>query len=109
MVKMVAIMTMSKRDNTKPAFTPKRPEIPHTQRPQTKETTYYKSIIIDPIHPKDFREVNIAYCCEQCSYYSPSSQRCAMGFKVEKHQKAQQLKLYHLTGKMALCRSLEVD
>ena len=68
-----------------------------------------RSIIMDGIHPRDFRELNIIYCCEQCSYFNTETEKCAIGFRVEKHRRESQLKLYNLTGKMALCRSQEVD
>jgi hypothetical protein len=64
---------------------------------------------LDGIHPRDFRELNLIYCCEQCSYFSRNAGRCAMGFKVEKHTRDNQLRLYDLTGKMAICRSQEID
>ena len=68
-----------------------------------------KSIIIDGINPRDFRELNIIYCCEQCSYFSKSRTKCALGFVVEKHMRQNQLDLYYRTGKMAMCRSQEID
>lgn len=102
-------MSLSKRDNSKPAFTPSKPAIPHHLRPKIRVPTEHKSIILDGINPRDFRELNIIYCCEQCSYFNTESKKCAMGFRVEKHTKQNQLDLYYRTGKMALCRSLEID
>lgn len=74
-----------------------------------KDPPYPRQIILDGIHPRDMRELNLIYSCEQCSYFSSQSKRCAMGFKVEKHMRENQLKLYNLTGKMAICRSQEID
>jgi hypothetical protein len=77
--------------------------------PHPLQRTLHKSIIIDGFNPRDFRELNIIYCCEQCSYFNNTEKKCAMGFRVEKHMRENQLKLYNLTGKMALCRSQEID
>jgi len=68
-----------------------------------------RSIILDAVHPRDFRELNVIYCCEQCSYFDSRLKTCAMGFHVEKHMRANQLALYNLTGKFAVCRSQEID
>ena len=68
-----------------------------------------RSIILDTVNPRDLRELNLIYCCEQCSYFDPERTRCAMGFKVEKHLRANQDRLYNLTGKFAFCRSQEID
>jgi hypothetical protein len=68
-----------------------------------------RSIILDAVHPRDFRELNLIYCCEQCSYFDSKLGTCAMGFHVEKHRRENQLRLYDLTGKLALCRSQEID
>lgn len=68
-----------------------------------------RSIILDAVSGRDFRELNLIYCCEQCSYFDSKLGACAMGFHVDKHRRANQLKLYNLTGKMALCRSQEID
>jgi hypothetical protein len=70
---------------------------------------YHRSIILDGIHPREFRELQIMYACEDCSYFDSKKKTCAMGFKVEKHMRANQLKLYEMTGKMAMCRSQEID
>ena len=74
-----------------------------------KGPSYPKSIIMDPVHPKDFRELNLIFCCEQCSFYHPVKKQCAMGFHTHKHTRENQLKLYNLSGKMAFCRSMEID
>ena len=72
-------------------------------------TVNTRSIILDAVNPKDFRELTLIYCCEQCSYFDSRKQSCAMGFKVEKHRREEQLRLYNLCGKFAICRSQEID
>lgn len=70
---------------------------------------FRRSIIMDKVNPQDFRELNLVYACEQCIYYSAKKHQCAMGFKIDLHLKENQLKLYELTGRMAICRAQEVD
>jgi hypothetical protein len=70
---------------------------------------YRKNIILDKIHPREFNSLNIIYCCEQCSYFCQENKTCAMGFKVEKHMRAFQIEEYNRSGRMAICRSQEID
>lgn len=79
------------------------------KRKSAPEPSIPKSIILDAVQAKDFLNLNIIYCCEQCSYFSEDTGTCAIGFKVEKHVRANQDKLYNLTGKFAFCRSQEID
>ena len=100
---------IQKRDNTKPAFTPARPSIPHEKRVRISDPPQRRSIILDGVNPRDWRELNLIYCCEQCTYFNPQEKRCAMGFKSERHLRENQIELFNRTGKMAFCRSLEID
>ena len=68
-----------------------------------------KSIILDAFQAGDLRSLNIMYACEQCTYFEEPNRTCNLGFKSEPHQKAAQDRLYNLTGKMALCRFMEID
>lgn len=68
-----------------------------------------RSMILDAVHPRDFRELNFIYCCEQCTHYAPDTNKCTMGFNPERHRREVQLKTYELTGKMAFCRMQEID
>jgi hypothetical protein len=79
----------------------------HSTKPT--DPPFRRTIILDGFSARDFREMNLIYCCEQCSYFNLETKKCAMGFKVEKHMRENQLKLYNLTGKMAICRSQEID
>ncbi len=109
MINVGPLMDLSNRDRSKPAFTPTRPEIPDEKRVKPPEPPLRRSIIVDGFHPRDLRELNPIFCCEQCSYFDSKQERCAMGFKTEYHRREAQLKMYNLTGKMALCRSQEID
>ncbi len=68
-----------------------------------------RTIILDAVHPRDLRELNVIFCCEQCSYFDSKKKTCAMGFHVAKHMRENQIALYNLTGKFAICRSQEID
>jgi hypothetical protein len=70
---------------------------------------HFESILLDPIHPYDFLNRDIAYSCEQCSHFDPENIKCTIGFNSKNHLKEKQLKTYELTGRMALCRFLEID
>jgi hypothetical protein len=68
-----------------------------------------RSLIYDAIHPRDFRELDIIYCCEQCSYFDSANKSCTIGYEADKHMREVQLKHYALTGKVAFCRFTEID
>jgi hypothetical protein len=68
-----------------------------------------RSLILDPIHPRDFRELAFTYSCEQCSHFDETNEACTIGYDARKHRQADQLRLYDLTGRMAFCRFMEID
>lgn len=68
-----------------------------------------RSVILDPIHPRDFRTLNIIYSCEQCSHFDSENKACTIGYDASKHMKKTQDYLYNLTGKVAFCRFVEID
>lgn len=67
------------------------------------------SIIFDPVNPTDYRTLNIQYSCEQCSHFDPQNLSCTIGYPTRAHRREQQEKTYFLTGRMAICRFLEID
>ena len=69
----------------------------------------HRSLILDPIHPRDMRELNVVYTCEQCSHFDESTIQCTIGYDAKKHLKAEQDRLYERTGKVAFCRFSEID
>jgi hypothetical protein len=85
------------------------PKSAFEKRKKAFEPPYPRSIIMDGIHPTEFNNLNVIYCCEQCSYFDSKKKSCAMGFRVEYHMRDAQLKTYARSGKMALCRSQEID
>ncbi|MCB0385816.1 MAG: hypothetical protein KDD43_10525 [Bdellovibrionales bacterium] len=68
-----------------------------------------KSVILDGIHPRDYRTLKFTYCCEQCVHFDGDKVDCSMGFSHDLHGREAQLRTYRLTGKMAICRFLEID
>jgi hypothetical protein len=64
---------------------------------------------MDPIHPRDWRELDIVYNCEQCSHYDEIGHRCTIGYDASKHLKEIQDQTYFMTGKVAFCRFCEID
>lgn len=68
-----------------------------------------RTLILDPIHPRDYRELTITYYCEQCSHFDPSSETCTIGYDAQNHLKRVQDKNYELYGKVAFCRFHEID
>ncbi|MCE3009009.1 MAG: hypothetical protein LW875_00135 [Proteobacteria bacterium] len=67
------------------------------------------SIKMDPIHPSDFFRFSMPTSCEDCTHFDSSKIQCTLGYDCQWHLKAYQEKCYELTGKMALCRFLEID
>ncbi len=68
-----------------------------------------KSLILDPIHPRDFRTLNIIYACEQCSHFDTEGKTCTIGYEAHLHLMRRQNKLYELCGRVAFCRFMEID
>lgn len=68
-----------------------------------------RSLLMDPIHPRDLRELNIIYYCEQCSHFAHGTKTCTLGYDASKHVKAEQDRYYALCGKVAFCRFCEID
>jgi hypothetical protein len=70
---------------------------------------YRESIFLDPVNAGDFLKLNPVYACEDCSHYDDLNRRCTIGFNSKNHERQRQLEVYELTGRMALCRFLEID
>lgn len=71
--------------------------------------TRKRSLILDPIHPRDWRELNLIYYCEQCSHFDHGGKTCTIGYEAHKHMKEAQDKNYALLGRVAYCRFCEID
>ena len=68
-----------------------------------------RSLILDPIHPRDWRELDIIHCCEQCSHFDHGGRTCTLGYVSAPHQREAQRRTYELCGRIAFCRFTEID
>ena len=68
-----------------------------------------RSVKTDPVSASEFRNFKLIYCCEQCSHFAPETTVCTLGYNAKNHLRAENLKSYELTGRMAFCRFLEID
>ncbi len=71
------------------------------------------SIKKDGIHPAFYNSIQLPWACEDCVHYShPTDTRagnCSFGYNCSYHLREQQVRDYETSGKMALCRFLEID
>lgn len=63
----------------------------------------------DVISPRDFNAYKIPFACEDCSHFASETTRCTLGFNTANHLRANSLRSYELSGKIAQCRFLEID
>jgi hypothetical protein len=68
-----------------------------------------RSLILDPIHPRDYRELTIIYNCEQCSHFAPGDKTCTIGYDTSNHLATKQKENYERLGRVAFCRFCEID
>jgi hypothetical protein len=68
----------------------------------------HRSIKLDAVKAGDRRRYDGRFFCEDCSHYSLSQNSCTLGYRPQ-HTRAEQEKLYEITGKLAFCRALEIE
>lgn len=68
-----------------------------------------RTLILDPIHPRDYRELTIVHCCEQCSHFAPAEKACTIGYDAANHLAQRQRETYERLGRVAFCRFCEID
>jgi hypothetical protein len=68
-----------------------------------------RSLILDPVHPRDYRELTVIHCCEQCSHFAPADKSCTLGYDAKNHLEETQKRNYELYGRVAFCRFSEID
>ncbi len=77
-----------------------------------------RSIKADRVHPSDFikfiepvdangRPLG-GFFCEACSHYDSITEKCTLGYRAQ-HKREDQVKVYALTGRVVLCRAIEID
>lgn len=75
----------------------------------SKQFPIRRSLILDPIHPRDYRELTIIHCCEQCSHFAPGDRSCTLGYDSSNHLAETQRLNYERYGRVAFCRFSEID
>ena len=88
---------------------PKRLRSPNRQYlPQTRS----RSILLDAVKASDLNHLELRFFCEDCSHYvsgaGSGAGQCTLGYPA-RHTKREQLALHEVTGRMALCRAIEID
>jgi hypothetical protein len=81
------------------------PKKPRAQTPKRLST----SIRFDPTNPTDYLKYDFRFACEDCTHFDCEHEHCTLGYNPKWHRKEFQKKSYELSGKMALCRFLEID
>ncbi|PIS11210.1 MAG: hypothetical protein COT73_05195 [Bdellovibrio sp. CG10_big_fil_rev_8_21_14_0_10_47_8] len=79
------------------------------QRPHPTPKRLRTTIRFDGINPADFSTYDFRFACEDCSHFDAEGSRCTLGYDPQWHRKSFQQKSYELSGRMALCRFLEID
>ena len=67
-----------------------------------------RSIKLERIEAADLRRLKPALFCDDCSHFDSANASCTMGYRAQ-HTRSKQMAIYELTGKMALCRFIEID
>ncbi len=78
----------------KPIKTPKRPK---------------QSIKHDAVAAKDILKYKFMHSCEYCSHWNPKNGLCTLGYKNDSHRLEYNLHSFEISGRMSLCRFLEID
>jgi hypothetical protein len=67
------------------------------------------SIKKDGIHPAAYMKYKLPWACEDCVYFDSEKEKCILGYITEPHRRAHQRASYERSGKVALCRFLELE
>lgn len=65
------------------------------------------SIRFDTVNPTDYLKYDFRTACEDCTHFDGKG--CSQGYESKWHRRDFQTKSYELSGKVALCRFLEID
>ncbi len=66
-------------------------------------------IKFDPINPRDYLKYDFPTACEDCTHFDRENAKCTLGYESAWHRREYQVHSYEISGKMALCRFLEID
>jgi hypothetical protein len=67
------------------------------------------SIRRDGIPAWAYQSLRLTIACEDCTHFKRSDLSCTIGYLTSHHLKAFQEVEYNRTGKVALCRFMEID
>lgn len=79
--------------------------MPKTPTPKRLRT----SIRHDAMNPSDYLKYDFRFACEECAHFDSETGNCTLGYNSKWHRREYQKKSYELSGKMALCRFMEID
>ena len=84
------------------------------QKPSSKQNSSRpkkigSSIKKDAIPAESYNRYKMPYACEDCSHFAAVSKICTLGFKTEPHLRETQRRSYEMSGRVALCRFIEID
>jgi hypothetical protein len=68
-----------------------------------------QSIRFDTVNPSDYLKYRFPICCEECTHFNSETGACTIGYEPKWHRRDFQIKSCELSGKIALCRFMEID
>jgi len=66
-------------------------------------------IISDKLTLGDYRHLNYACACEDCTHFDALTENCTFGYPTSDHLKRNQLKQIEDSETIAFCRAIEID
>lgn len=69
----------------------------------------HRSIKMDVVNPADYMKYDFRFSCDECTHFDHQGEQCTIGYDSTVHRKTEQERTYRLSGRMALCRLMEID
>lgn len=66
-------------------------------------------IIKDPVTETQYAQLNYNVTCEHCTHFDAYSETCTFGYRTGPHRLAQHQLDLKTIGKVAFCRTMEID
>jgi hypothetical protein len=66
-------------------------------------------IITDEVGLDRYVAMNYATACEDCSHFDAATETCTFNYPTSPHLKRNQLAQLKANGRMAFCRTMEID
>ena len=70
---------------------------------------YRRTVKSDRVDAWAFQNLNMIYCCEQCSHFDGENRACTIGYTASDHCRQTADESFRLDGRIAFCRFLEID